>query len=266
MLPVYLAVTVMIVLMITAWALQRTLRKAGRLHPRHFALPKGWLEILRANVPLYNRLPVDLRERMQDAVMNFVDGKRWKHCGGLETVTTEMKVTIAGQACFLLLAREGQLNFARIHNVLVYPKSSLSATEDPENALPPVDAWPSASVLLAWDAERKTALDLRDEGPGAVREFAARLNPGDGGPARGARVHTAWARVICGQFLQSREGADHGEQLLREHGEEGAEEYFAAATELFFEAPDRLHAHHADLYSRLRMFFKLDPVKWLPAR
>lgn len=263
MLPVYLIMTVLLVVMIVAWAVQRVRRAAGTLHAKHFALPKGWLEILRKNVPLYDRLPVGLREPMQDAVMNFVDGKRWKHCGGLEAVTTEMKVTIAGQACFLMLARVGQPNFARIHNVMVYPKSSLTATEDAENALPPVDAWPSASVLLAWDAERKTALDLRDERQGALQEFAARLNPGEGGaPVRGAWLHTAWARVMCDQFFQ----AEGGEALVGSHGEEGAGEYFAAATELFFEVPDRLRTKHAELYERLRRFFKLDPVKWLPAR
>lgn len=269
MLPVYLTIAVVSAFMVAAWALQRARRSAGTLHSKHFALPNGWLEILRKNVPLYNRMPVDLRERMQDAVLNFVDGKRWKHCGGLEAVTAEMKVTIAGQACFLMLARVGQPNFAKVHNVLVYPKSALSAPPGSENAIPPEEEWPALSVLLAWDDERRTAVDIRDESPGQVREFAARLGAETAGASAGSGnkwLHTPWARALTGQFLKIEEQSRRPESLVATHGESGAAEYFAAATELFFEKPDRLNSRHPDLYARLRSFFKLDPVKWHPAR
>lgn len=267
MLPVYLTIAVVAACMVSAWALQRVRRQTGTLHPKHFAIPSSWLEILRKNVPLYNRLPVDLRERMQDAVLNFVDGKRWKHCGGLENVTTEMKVTIAGHACFLMLARVGQPNFARIHNILVYPLSSLTAPPGSENALPPEDEWPALSVLLVWDEAGKTAIDLRDERPGPLQEFAASLNPdtATGGKAR-KWLHTAWARAMAEQFVSAEQSGNSSSPLLETHGETGTAEYFAAATELFFEKPDRLSSRHPDLYARLRSFFKLDPVKWHPAR
>lgn len=271
MISVYLTIAVLAAFMVAAWALQRARRAAGTLHNRHFALPNGWLEILRKNVPLYNRMPVDLRERMQDAVLNFVDGKRWKHCGGLEAVTPEMKVTIAGQACFLMLARVGQPNFAKVHNVLVYPKSALTAPPDSENAIPPEEEWPALSVLLAWDAERHTAVDIRDEPRGQVREFAASLgaDPAGSGSAAGTPgkwLHTPWARALTSQFLKVEEQSNRPESLAATHGESGAAEYFAAATELFFEKPDRLSSRQPDLYARLRSFFKLDPVKWHPAR
>lgn len=267
MLPVYLFTGVILAVMIAAWAVQKMRRKTGVLNERHFALPPGWLKILRENVPLYNRMPLDLRVRMQDAVINFVDGRRWRHCGGLESVTAEMKVTIAAQACFLMLARVGQPNLVRIHNVMVYPKSSLTAPEDSENALPPVDAWPSATVVLVWDDERKTALDLRDEHNGVLRDFAARLNPAEGGlPAHSVWRHTPWARAMTEQFVRHAETVPQAAALPEPQTDEETGEFFAAATELFFELPDRLRSRNADLYALLRSFFKLDPVKWQPAR
>lgn len=268
MLPVYYSIACLALVMIVAWALQRWRRRSGTLQERHFAFPPAWLHYLNANVPLYRRLPLGLRIRMQDEILNFVDGKRWKHCGGLDAVTDEMKITIAGQACFLLLNRDHQVNFSRIHNILLYPESSLNEDSESENALPPVDAWPSASVVLVWDAARKTALDMRDGGNPLLDGFARQLAADSAGAGKsGHWLHTAWARVLSEEFTRFSETGAPGKAALPLHsGEEEAAEFFAAATELFFELPERLHTRDVELYGRLRGFFKLNPIQWLPAR
>ena len=232
---------------------------------RHFAFPHAWLKILEANVPLYHRMPVDLRDRLQDRVTQFVDGKRWKHCGGLEAVTDEMKVTIAAQACFLLLNRDHEQNFSKVLTVMVYPTASLNG-EDSGSALPPVDAWPSASVLLAWDEVKKTARDLRDERNEVIHEFARQLDLEDG--KRDGRPvlwdqcqHTAWARVMSKEFFRLQ--IDCEGDLARKFKDGDPGEVFAAATELFYEMPDQLLKRHPELYELLRSFFKLDPARWL---
>lgn len=268
MLPVYYSIACLALVMIGAWALQKLRRRNGTLQERHFAFPPAWLHYLNANVPLYRRLPLGLRTRMQDSILNFVDGKRWKHCGGLDAVTDEMKISIAGQACFLLLNRDHQVNFSRIHNILLYPKSSLNEDSESENALPPVEAWPSASVVLVWDAARKTALDMRDGCNPMLDGFARQLAPDSASAGNtGLWLHTAWARVMSEEFTRFSETGTAGNTALPPHsGEDQAAEFFAAATELFFELPDRLRARNAELYTRLQDFFKLNPVQWQPAR
>ena len=265
----YLVIGLLLALMALSWFLQRVKRRTGSLRVRHFAFPAKWLEYLESNIPLYRRLPVDLRDRLQDRILNFVDGKRWKHCGGLEAVTDEMKVTIAGQACFLLLGRAPSQDFARVLTIMVYP-TARGSDADPESILPPVEAWPSASVLLAWDEIKKTARDLRDDRNEVLHEFARQLDLEDG-IADGRPIlqdpcqHTAWARVMNQAFISASPpsespSADSWPDRLHAGA---AGENFAAGTELFYQKPAQLKKRHPDLYGLLRDFYKLDPARWL---
>ena len=263
----YLVIGLLLLFMAGAWLWRRMLRRTGALRLRHFAFPPEWLGYLETNVPLYRRLPVDLRERFQDRILNFVDGKRWKHCGGLEAVTDEMKVTIAGQACFLLLNREYGQNFSKVLYIMVYPSSS-PGREGEENALPPVEAWPSASVLLAWDEVQKTARDLRDERNEVIHQFARQLDledgKADGRPILQDRFqHTAWARVMSPEFLKTQTPGEGHSLFNRPMGSGDAAEVFAAATELFFEGPEVLLKKNPGLYGLLSDFYKLHPARWL---
>lgn len=260
----YLICGLLILAMVIVWMWRQIGRRTGRLRVRHFAFPRSRLKILEANVPLYNCLPVDLRERLQDRVTQFVDGKRWKHCGGLEAVTEEMKVTIAGQACFLLLNRDYGQNFAKVLTVMVYPTALLPGT-DGESALPPVEAWPSSSVLLAWDEVKKTARDLRDERNEVLHEFARQLDLEDGRSDGRPLLqddcqHTAWARVMSREFFKLQTGAEGAIAAKFKEGDPA--EVFAAATELFYEQPEPLRRHHPELYELLRAFYQLDPARW----
>lgn len=262
----YTAVALLLGLMILTWLWQRWGRKTGSLRVRHFAFPTRWLEILERNVPLYRRLPVDLRDQLQDRIIQFVDGKRWKHCGGLESVTDEMKITIAGQACFLLLNRGYGQNFSKVLTIMVYP-SAAAASDDPENALPPVDSWPSASVLLAWDEVKRTARDLRDERNEVIHEFARQLDLEDGREDGTPRLqdqlqHTAWARVMSREFFQIHQSDKTDPGWLSETAGNPAE-VFAASTELFFQLPEQLKRKNPGLYGLLCSFYKLDPAQWL---
>jgi len=263
----FLVIGLLLAFMLVAWFLKRLNHHRGSLRVRHFAFSSQWLEYLETNVPLYRRLPVDLRDRFQDRIINFVDGKRWKHCGGLEAVTDEMKVTIAGQACFLLLNRDHGMNFSKVLNIMIYPSASLKGAEG-ESALPPVEAWPSASVLLAWDEVQKTARDLRDERNEVIHEFARQLDledgKADGRPILEDRFqHTAWARVMSPEFLLAESLTAGTGGLAAPLGSGDPGEVFAAATELFFETPQLLLKRHGEIYGLLRNFYKLDPARWL---
>ena len=262
----YLILGVILLMAVGSWIWQKIGRRTGALRVRHFAFPVSWLKILEENVPLYRSLPVDLRDRLQDRITNFVDSKRWKHCGGLETVTDEMKVTIAGQACFLLLGRAPAQDFAKVLNIMIYPSSSLDSAAG-ENAMPVVDAWPSSSVLLAWDEVKKTARDMRDLRNPVLHDFAHQLDLedgiADGRPILQDRCqHTAWARVMSQPFLNN-EPVSAGDVLAPSFKSGDPAEVFAAATEVFFQSPDDLQRRHPEVYAVLRAFYKLDPARWL---
>jgi Mlc titration factor MtfA (ptsG expression regulator) len=50
--------------------------------------------------------------------------------------------------------------------------------------------------------------------------------------------------------------------LLDQYGATNPSEFFAVATEVFFERPRALKARHPALYSQLQQFYKQDPTTY----
>src|SRR5213592_701020 len=82
-------------------------------------IPDTWHGMVEHNVPLARGLSSDERERLLRLVQVFLADKHFEGCGGL-TLTEEMKVTIAAEACLLLLHLEGPC-YPSLRTVLVYP-------------------------------------------------------------------------------------------------------------------------------------------------
>ena len=70
-----------------------------------FPLPQSWLKIIGRNVPFYHCLPEADQRELQDHIQVFLDEKHFEGCRGLQ-VTDEIRLTIAAQACLLLLHRD----------------------------------------------------------------------------------------------------------------------------------------------------------------
>src|SRR5690349_12221699 len=79
--------------------------------------PVAWLEILDRNVPVYALLSEDEQRRLRDDLRIFIAEKNWEGCGG-QAITEEIKVTIAAQACLLILNRK-HTYFANVASILV---------------------------------------------------------------------------------------------------------------------------------------------------
>ena len=50
--------------------------------------------------------------------------------------------------------------------------------------------------------------------------------------------------------------------LLNDYGASDPAEFFAVASEVFFEQPQRLAAEHASLYRELSGFYRVNPLSW----
>ena len=88
------------------WRLKRALAKP---------LPAEGLAVLENNIPVYQHMPAPLQEQLRRLVVQFLYQKKFVGCGGLE-ITDEMRYTIAGQACLLLLNRQTQV-FADVSSI-----------------------------------------------------------------------------------------------------------------------------------------------------
>src|SRR5688500_4005300 len=81
--------------------------------------PPEWLEHLERNVPQYRHLAEEEQLRLQDGLRIFKEEKYWEGCGGLE-LTDEIEVTIAAQACLLILNLENDF-YPNVKSLFIYP-------------------------------------------------------------------------------------------------------------------------------------------------
>ena len=72
---------------------------------RRRAFPEAWHAIIEKNVPYAACLSLEDRQELLGHVQVFLAEKRFEGCGGL-SITDEVRVTIAAQACVLLLHRQ----------------------------------------------------------------------------------------------------------------------------------------------------------------
>ncbi|MDQ6690805.1 MAG: zinc-dependent peptidase [Gemmatimonadota bacterium] len=237
--------------------------------------PPAWRGILERNLPIFARLSAADQAELLGHTQIFVAEKHFEGAGGLE-LTDEIRVTIAGQACLLLLHRETNY-YPELITILVYP-SGYTAKEDRhigggiweeggEDRLGHTGRRLGA-LVLAWDAVRRGAAEPTDGENLVLHEFAHQLDfeneSSDGTPALNTRGdYLAWARVMSAEFNALRNAADAGEQtLLNEYGATNPSEFFAVITEVFFERPRALRKRHPALFAQLQRFYRQDPTTY----
>jgi Mlc titration factor MtfA (ptsG expression regulator) len=258
--------------LLLAWGLPRwRLRRA-------LARPLGpqQLAIIERNVVQYRGMPAPLREQLQGLVKRFLFEKTFVGCAGLE-VTDEMRVTIAAQACLLLLNRQTEV-YPGLHAVLVYPGAFLVprkqvdaggvVTETRQDLLG--ESWGDGRVILSWDHVRRAGHDPAGAQNVVLHEFAHQLDS-ESGSTNGAPVlgstksYQRWSATLARDFELLRRDTYWGyRDVLDPYGASSPAEFFAVATESFFEQPHALAARHPELYAEFQRYFRTDPRDWFP--
>jgi len=259
---------------LTAWAVvagKALLLKQRRRQLLRTPFPPDWDSTLRDNLSPYAKLAPALRQQLQDAIRIFIAEKSFEGCGGL-TLTDEIKVTIAAQACLLLLNRRVEY-YPRLDSVLVYPSTYLAGNQptmnQPEAGSARLgESWTTGAVVLAWDSVKRGAANFHDGHNVTMHEFAHQLDQDDG-TADGAPIlahrsaYSAWARVFSEEYLRLKRKKVRGQKsMLDAYGATNPAEFFAVATETFFEKPGQLKSRHPELYEELHDFYKVSPVDW----
>jgi len=239
-------------------------------------IPDTWDGIVDRNVPLIRGLSSDERERLLRLVQVFLTDKHFEGCGGL-TLTEEMKVTIAAEACLLLLHLEGPC-YPTLRTVLVYPHGFVpKVARSPgtgEVAPPPVrlmgESWGDGVVVISWDDAVRGARNPADGENVVLHEFAHQLDAEDGvtdgAPLLAPSALRTWGGVLSAEYERlRRDAADDRRSTLDEYGATNKAEFFAVATETFFEKPVQLEREHPELYGQLQQFYRQDPARRAPA-
>ncbi|MHC4395094.1 MAG: M90 family metallopeptidase [Planctomycetota bacterium] len=260
------------VLVVGFLMIKRVYRRARRKGLAGKQFPEEWVKIIEANVPLYKRLPDSLKGELHGLVHIFLSEKSFEGCGGLE-ITDEVRVTIAAQASMLLLNRKTSY-FRKLRNILVYPHtyvaravSSNGVIEIEGRSVRLGESWQNGPVVLAWDSVTGGTRNIADGQNVVLHEFSHQLDQEDGA-ADGAPIlehrsdYVTWARILSEEYKALRKKRRR-KTVMRKYGATNPAEFFAVATETFFEKPKQMKKRHPELYEELRDYYKLDPLKWL---
>ncbi|MBB6429696.1 M90 family metallopeptidase [Algisphaera agarilytica] len=232
-------------------------------------MPEAWRRIIRENVRHYDKLNRWEQRKLEDDSRVFAATKSWDGGNGVE-ITDEVKLTIAAQACLMVLGFDDSLD--RFHNVrqIVVLESaySLAIGRERENTRPQFlgQAAMDGLVYLAWDSTRHGGRDPRDGRNLVYHEFAHMLDfddgLADGTPIlRGRDDLKTWVDVMTAEYEQLCQDSHEGRaSLLDQYGTTNSAEFFAVATECFFEKAHQLQKRHADLYEVLSAYYGQDPA------
>lgn len=225
-------------------------------------LPDRWRALLAARLPHVDRLTPEQRARFEPRVMEFLAKKKFYGCNDLQ-VTEEMRVLIAGMACLLILRPDARV-YPNLRSVLLYPTAFWVRHEEPDDiglvyedeVLQVGESQEWGRVILSWeDVEAALAGDPVNV---PAHEFAHQLNeesPHEGAPwlpdyARWSKVMTAAYEELC----------ERGSEVLDDYGTEGPGEFFAVATEAYFQSGRALKRHHRELYELLKDYYLVDTL------
>jgi hypothetical protein len=254
------------VIMIFGWLKRRRRRK---LNAQPF--PPAWSALLEKHTVHWHHLEDSERRNLERLVQVFVAEKEWEGCGGLE-ITDEVRVTVAALACLLLLELDEHDYFRNVRSVIVYP-STIAAPSGggpvfrSDERVPILgQAMLRGPIVLVWDAVLRGAQNPERGQNVVYHEFAHKLDMLDGfidgTPQLTDRDHLArWIKVCTRVYEDLCERTAKGKgTFLDQYGATNVAEFFAVATEYFFNKPIQMQKRRPQLYELLEDFYHQDPA------
>ncbi len=238
--------------------------------------PALWEDIIRRNVAHYCLLEDDEQYHLRALIQVFIAEKHWEGAGGLE-LTDEIRVTISAQACLLLLGLIHNY-YRNVESIIVYPSTVIPPQRRPgffENTLAPVppgqpiigQAFLQGPVIIIWDAALSGGRHPELGHNVIYHEFAHKMDMLDGTadgtpPLRDRAEYRDWVATCSREFLRLKQDTQKGRKsFLDAYGATSEAEFFAVATEQFFDQPGSMIEHAPDLYRVLKEYYRQDPYE-----
>ncbi|WDE08735.1 zinc-dependent peptidase [Thalassomonas viridans] len=249
-------------------------REYQRNKIRNRPFKKEWRKIIQKRMPYFRQMPADLQLQLKQHIQVFLAEKNFIGCNGVK-ITDEIKITIAAQACLLLLNRKTNY-YPQLQTILVYPRAfvkeqnrqNADGVHYTQNMALSGESWDFGKIVLSWQDTVQGA-EIPDDGRNVViHEFAHQLDQ-ENGKANGVPIlgrgqsYKCWSAVFSAQFEQLKKQAMAGAPSLFDYyGATEPAEFFAVASEVFFEQSQQFSHEHPGLYRQLKQYYRVDPVHW----
>ena len=256
--------------------------------------PDHWPGILLKQSSLYRALPLNLKPKLHELINLFLDRIEFAPFEGEEPpieITEEMRVLVAAEACILILnLRDDPLECVNLYSVV--KKVQIARDEFEDN----VGGWwdyHDATVVLGWNGTLEGSRTTKDKYNVITHEFAHALDSAadkscDGNPfelkeqhrrgkvveiqlpdgqtfkAKNIETASQWQEVIEKMHEDLEKVYEEGrENIIRKYGSTNLQEFFAVATVVYFDMPEKLHKGAPDVYRLMNCFYELNPHTWI---
>lgn len=235
---------------------------------------KEWRKIIQQRMPYFKQMPTDLQLQLKQHIQVFIAEKNFIGCNGIK-ITDEIRVTIAAQACLLLLNRKTDY-YPKLKAILIYPSGFVKKqTERGVDGLQYTrqvalsgESWGFGRIVLSWQDSLHGAELPHDGHNVVIHEFAHQLDQ-ESGQANGAPIlgksqnYQCWSEIFSTQFNILRKQAAAGiPSIFDYYGATEPAEFFAVVSEVFFEKPKQFSLEHPALYQQLKGYYHVDPIHW----
>ena len=244
--------------------------------------PKHYRQIIKKRMPYFGQMPTDLQLQLKRHILVFLAEKEFIGFEGIR-INDDIRVTVAAQACLLLLNRRTSY-YSKLKTIAIYPSAFIKSGEQKQQisgqlegrvnivsnqeSILAGESWDFGRIVLSWQDTIEGA-KIPDDGTNVViHEFAHQLDQ-QNGPANGfpqlskSTNRKLWADIMNREFivLQQQKQQNHP-SLLSYYGATNPAEFFAVASEVFFEQSKALYNQHNALYNQLKSYYRVDPINW----
>jgi len=266
------AIILTIVILLILFSVAYPRWRDGRILNQPF--PETWLEIVECRLTFFSKLKPSEQHELLNMIKLFVAKKNFYGCGGLE-LNDDIKITIAAEACLLLLNRQNDV-YPELHHILVYPHA-FKAGHKRHNADGTInesevgllgESWGNGKVILSWDDVESGVENFLDGHNVVLHEFSHQLDSEsgstNGAPPLRKNSYPVWAKVLSTEFQNLIDASDnHDKSVMDYYGATNPAEFFAVATETFFEKPRQMWSKQPELFEQLKTYYCVDPREWL---
>lgn len=221
--------------------------------------PSEWMVYLNEHVPFVDSMPEELRESFLTALKIFVWEKNFEGANGME-ITDEVRVVIAAAAVRLILFLDHS-HYDKIESIVVYPGHF--RTPGMEDGVVYGVAHQYGSIVLSWESVISGLKNPYDGHDTTTHEFAHALDLTNGSfngtpELDSSGEYRRWSEVMSYHFLRLQGRKRPERKVMDMYGATNEAEFFAVATESFFEKPKQMKRHTPELYEALRDFYGWD--------
>jgi len=249
-----LSITLLFILVMGGWIIDRWKRRRRDMRVRAIGFPLRWVPLVERGLPLYQSLPHDLREKLQEKAFYKINDLYITGLGGVDEVTEAMRVSLGAHLGLL----QAQVRIAPVPSLRQVIVGTGPAIEAALHA--PEPPWSDGTLLTEWNPVVGAARCYREERDASIMDHWRRLSAHstDGDTLDDDHLYFAgWASSLWVDLPECQSAA------LRQAPELGAEPgLFAAASEAFLRRPGALRAVEPRLFTALMYFYLYDPSRW----